>query len=150
MVVEAGAGSGSAFTDDTYVAAGATTGSVDEVWGTTDLVLKVKEPLPEEYGRIRSDLVLFTYLHLAPAPELTQALIDSRATCIAYETVETDDHRLPLLAPMSEVAGRLAPQVGASALERPTGRGIMLGGVAGGRRPRWWCSAAGWSATTPR
>jgi alanine dehydrogenase len=102
------------------------------VWGGSELILKVKEPLPAEYGRIRSGQLLFTYLHLAPAPELTQALIDSGATCIAYETVETADRRLPLLAPMSEVAGRLAPQMGAHALERPHGgRGMLLGGIAG-------------------
>src|SRR4051812_23476942 len=132
VVIERGAGLGSSFPDEQYIAAGASLASVDEVWDSSEMVLKVKEPLPEEYGRIRSDLILFTYLHLAPAPELTRALIDSGATCIAYETVETDDHRLPLLAPMSEVAGRLAPQVGASVLEKPHGgRGIMLGGVAG-------------------
>jgi alanine dehydrogenase len=132
VVVERGAGVGSSFPDEQYVAAGASVADVDEVWDSAEMVLKVKEPLAEEYGRIRSDLILFTYLHLAPAPELTRALIDSGATCIAYETVETDDHRLPLLAPMSEVAGRLAPQVGASVLEKPHGgRGIMLGGVAG-------------------
>jgi len=132
VVVERGAGVGSSFPDEQYVAAGASLASGEEVWDSVEMVLKVKEPLAEEYGRIRSDLILFTYLHLAPAPELTQALIDSGATCIAYETVETDDRRLPLLAPMSEVAGRLAPQVGASVLEKPHGgRGIMLGGVAG-------------------
>ena len=109
-----------------------------------ELVLKVKEPLAEEYARIRAGQMLFTYLHLAPAPELTQALIDSGATCIAYETVETDDHRLPLLAPMSEVAGRLAPQMGAHALEKPQGgRGILLGGVAGRRRRRRSSSLGG-------
>ena len=96
------------------------------------MVLKVKEPLPEEYPRIRDGLVLFTYLHLAADERLTRALIDSGATCIAYETVETDDRRLPLLAPMSEVAGRLATQMGARALERAQGgRGILLGGVPG-------------------
>ncbi|MEO9174249.1 MAG: alanine dehydrogenase [Gaiellales bacterium] len=132
IVVEHEAGTGSAFADGEYVAAGASMADVDEVWGGSELVLKVKEPLAAEYPRIRSGQLLFTYLHLAPAPELTQALIDSGATCIAYETVETADHRLPLLAPMSEVAGRLAPQMGAHALERPQGgRGMLLGGVAG-------------------
>jgi alanine dehydrogenase len=132
VVVEHEAGAGSAFADGEYVAAGASMAELDEVWGGSELVLKVKEPLEAEYGRIRSGQLLFTYLHLAPAPELTQALIDSGATCIAYETVETADHRLPLLAPMSEVAGRLAPQMGAHALERPQGgRGMLLGGVAG-------------------
>jgi alanine dehydrogenase len=96
------------------------------------MVLKVKEPLPEEYGRLREGLVLFTYLHLAADEELTRALIASGATCVAYETVETDDGRLPLLAPMSEVAGRLATQMGAWALEKAQGgRGLLLGGVPG-------------------
>ena len=96
------------------------------------MVLKVKEPLPEEYGRLREGLVLFTYLHLAADEELTRALIASGSTCIAYETVETDDGRLPLLAPMSEVAGRLATQMGAWALEKAQGgRGLLLGGVPG-------------------
>jgi alanine dehydrogenase len=132
VVVEHEAGSGSAFADSDYVAAGALLAPVDQVWEVSELVLKVKEPLAAEYARIRRGQLLFTYLHLAPAAELTQALIDSGATCIAYETVETDDHRLPLLAPMSEVAGRLAPQMGAHALERPQGgRGMLLGGVAG-------------------
>jgi alanine dehydrogenase len=132
VVVEHDAGEGSAFADAEYIAAGASLGDVDHVWGDADLVLKVKEPLPVEYARIRRGQILFTYLHLAPAPELTRALIDSGAICIAYETVETDDRRLPLLAPMSEVAGRLAPQMGAHALERPQGgRGMLLGGVAG-------------------
>jgi alanine dehydrogenase len=132
VVVEAGAGAGSAFLDDAYVSAGASLATAEDVWSSVDLLLKVKEPLPVEYPRLRPDLVLFTYLHLAPAPELTQALIDSGATCVAYETVETDDHRLPLLAPMSEVAGRLAPQMGAHALEKTHGgRGVLLGGVAG-------------------
>ena len=132
VVVEHEAGSGSAFADAEYVAAGAEMAPVDQVWEVSELVLKVKEPLAAEYSRIRRGQLLFTYLHLAPAPELTQALIDSGATCIAYETVETDDHRLPLLAPMSEVAGRLAPQMGAHALERPQGgRGMLLGGIAG-------------------
>jgi alanine dehydrogenase len=132
IVVEHEAGEGSAFADGEYVAAGASMADVDEVWGVSELILKVKEPLAAEYPRIRSGQLLFTYLHLAPAPELTRALIDSGATCIAYETVETEDHRLPLLAPMSEVAGRLAPQMGAHALERPQGgRGMLLGGIAG-------------------
>src|SRR5262245_58196046 len=119
VVVEAGAGMGSAFPDEAYVGAGARLARVDEVWEACDLVLKVKEPLPAEYGRLRAGQMLFTYLHLAPARELTEALVASGAICIAYETVETDDGRLPLLAPMSEVAGRLAPQMGALALEKP-------------------------------
>jgi alanine dehydrogenase len=132
VVVEAGAGLGSAFPDSDYLNIGARIAPVDEVWATADMVLKVKEPLAEEYGRLREGLVLFTYLHLAADEELTRALIASGATCIAYETVETDDGRLPLLAPMSEVAGRLATQMGAWALEKAQGgRGLLLGGVPG-------------------
>jgi alanine dehydrogenase len=132
VVVESGAGAGSAFLDADYEAVGARIVDVEEVWATADLVLKVKEPLPEEYGRLREGLILFTYLHLAADEELTRALVSSGATCIAYETVETDDGRLPLLAPMSEVAGRLATQMGAWALEKAQGgRGLLLGGVPG-------------------
>jgi alanine dehydrogenase len=132
VVVETGAGAGSAFLDADYEAVGARIVDVEEVWSTADLVLKVKEPLPEEYGRLREGLILFTYLHLAADEELTRALVSSGATCIAYETVETDDGRLPLLAPMSEVAGRLATQMGAWALEKAQGgRGLLLGGVPG-------------------
>src|SRR3954447_19390984 len=129
--VETGAGAGSGYSDDAYAAAGALLADVRDVWQGSELLLKVKEPLPEEYASLSPGLVLFTYLHLAPAPELTSALIESGATCVAYETVETEDHRLPLLAPMSEVAGRLAPQMGAHALEKAHGgRGVLLGGVA--------------------
>jgi alanine dehydrogenase len=132
VLVERGAGVGSAFADADYEAAGATLHSCEDVWGEAELLLKVKEPLAEEFPRIRAGQTLFTYLHLAPAPELTKALMASGATCIAYETVETDDRRLPLLAPMSEVAGRLAPQMGAMSLEKPKGgRGILLGGLPG-------------------
>jgi len=132
VVVEAGAGSGSALPDSSYEAVGARIASVDEVWSSSDLVLKVKEPLPEEFDRLREGLILFTYLHLAADERLTRALLDSGAICIAYETVETDDGHLPLLAPMSEVAGRLATQMGAWALEKAQGgRGILLGGVPG-------------------
>jgi alanine dehydrogenase len=132
VLIETGAGVGSAFQDSAYRSVGAQIVSVDDVWGTSDLVLKVKEPIQEEYGRIRDGLVLFTYLHLAADKPLTETLIESGATCIAYETVETDDHQLPLLAPMSEVAGRLAAQAGAHFLEKPLGgRGLLLGGVAG-------------------
>jgi alanine dehydrogenase len=132
VLVETGAGAGSAFLDADYEAVGARIVDVEEVWATADLVLKVKEPLPGEYGRLREGLILFTYLHLAADEELTRALVSSGATCIAYETVETDDGRLPLLAPMSEVAGRLATQMGAWALEKAQGgRGLLLGGVPG-------------------
>jgi alanine dehydrogenase len=132
VVVERGAGEGSAFRDTDYERVGARIASVDEVWGESELVLKVKEPLPVEYGRLREGQVLFTYLHLAASEELTRALMDSGASCVAYETVETDDRALPLLAPMSEIAGRLSAQAGATFLEKPLGgRGLLLGGVPG-------------------
>jgi alanine dehydrogenase len=132
VMVEAGAGEGSALPDTAYEAVGARMGTVDEVWSGSDLVLKVKEPLPEEFDRLHDGLVLFTYLHLAADERLTRALLESGAICVAYETVETDDRHLPLLAPMSEVAGRLATQMGAWALEKAQGgRGILLGGVPG-------------------
>ena len=132
VVLEGEAGEGSALPDAAYEAVGVQIASVDEVWSASDLVLKVKEPLPEEFDRLREGLVLFTYLHLAADERLTRALLESGAVCVAYETVETDDHQLPLLAPMSEVAGRLASQMGAWALEKAQGgRGILLGGVPG-------------------
>jgi alanine dehydrogenase len=132
VLVETGAGVGSAFTDDAYAAAGARVGSVDEVWNESELLLKVKEPVASEYGRLREGLVLFTYLHLAADEPLTRALVDSGITAVAYETVETDARALPLLAPMSEIAGRLAAQAGAYFLEKPLGgRGLLLGGVPG-------------------
>jgi alanine dehydrogenase len=132
VVVETGAGVGSAFQDDAYVRAGATIASVDDVWSEADLLLKVKEPIEPEYPRLREGLTLFTYLHIAADEPLTRALVDSGVAAVAYETVETEDRQLPLLAPMSEVAGRLAAQMGAWALEKPQGgRGILLGGVPG-------------------
>jgi len=132
VLVEAGAGKGSAFPDRAYETVGARVCPGKEVWENAELLLKVKEPLPEEYGLLRPDLILFTYLHLAADSTLTRALIDSGATCIAYETVQTEDGKLPLLAPMSEVAGRLATQMGSWALEKSQGgRGILLGGVPG-------------------
>jgi alanine dehydrogenase len=131
VVVERGAGEGSAFQDSDYEGVGARIGSVDEVWDA-ELVLKVKEPMAEEYPRLRDGQVLFTYMHLAASEELTRALMESGPTCVAYETVETDERALPLLAPMSEIAGRLAAQAGATFLERPLGgRGLLLGGVPG-------------------
>jgi alanine dehydrogenase len=131
VVVEAGAGEGSAFPDAAYAAVGATIGSTEDAWAA-ELVLKVKEPLPSEYGLLHEGQVLFTYLHLAASAELTQALVDSGAACVAYETVETANGALPLLAPMSEIAGRLSAQAGAYFLEKPLGgRGLLLGGVAG-------------------
>ncbi len=132
VVVESGAGLGSAFADADYAATGARVAEVDDVWQQAELLLKVKEPIEQEYGRLREGLILFTYLHIAADEPLTRALTDSGIVAIAYETVETDDRRLPLLAPMSEVAGRLAAQAGAHYLEKPKGgRGILLGGVAG-------------------
>jgi alanine dehydrogenase len=132
VLVETGAGEGSAMSDDAYRAAGATVVEVDTVWSESEMVLKVKEPLDGEWQRLSAGQVLFTYLHLAAAPELTQGLVDSGAVCIAYETVETPDRRLPLLAPMSEVAGRLSSQVGAYYLMKPFGgRGRLMGGVPG-------------------
>jgi alanine dehydrogenase len=132
VLVERGAGDGSSFPDDAYESVGAMLGSTDDVWGEAELLLKVKEPLPSEYPLLREGLVLFTYLHLAASEELTRALAESGAACVAYETVETDNHALPLLAPMSEIAGRLAAQAGAYFLEKPLGgRGLLLGGVPG-------------------
>jgi alanine dehydrogenase len=133
VVVEREAGVGSSIPDEEYVAAGARIlPSADEVWGSAELLLKVKEPVPEEYGRLRADQVLFTYLHLAASRPCTDALLASGTTAIAYETVQLPDRSLPLLAPMSEVAGRMAPQVGAHFLERYAGgRGVLLGGVSG-------------------
>ena len=130
--VETGAGEGSSMSDDDYRAAGASIVDVDTVWGESEMVLKVKEPLDGEWQKLSRGQVLFTYLHLAAAPELTRGLVESGATAIAYETVETPDRRLPLLAPMSEVAGRLSAQVGAYYLMKPFGgRGRLMGGVPG-------------------
>ncbi len=133
VVVQAGAGVGSAIGDDDYVAQGARiVADAAAVFAEADLVVKVKEPQPSEVALLEPRHVLFTYLHLAPDPELTRGLIESGATCIAYETVTDAAGRLPLLAPMSEVAGKIASQAGAFILERPLGgRGLLLGGVAG-------------------
>ena len=132
VVVEQGAGVGSGFADEAYSSVGARLADVEEIWSSAELLLKVKEPIEPEYGRLREGLTLFTYLHIAADEPLTRALLDSGVTGVAYETVETADRRLPLLAPMSEVAGRLAPQMGAWALEKAHGgRGILLGGVPG-------------------
>jgi alanine dehydrogenase len=133
VFVEKDAGGGSSILDEDYVTAGATIlDTADDVWGTGDLILKVKEPVAEEYHRMREGQTLFTYLHLAADKPLTEELAKRRVTGIAYETVELPDRSLPLLAPMSEVAGRLAPQVGAQALMRAQGgRGILMGGVSG-------------------
>ena len=135
VLVERGAGVGSSIGDEDFEAAGARiVPTADDVWGAADLVLKVKEPIEEEYHRLRRDQVLFTYLHLAASRECTQALLAAGTTAIAYETVRLPDGSLPLLAPMSEVAGRLAPQAGANALLKAAGgRGVLLGGVPGVR-----------------
>src|SRR5436305_10918358 len=132
VTIETGAGEGSAFPDSAYEVIGARIAAVEEVWSDSELLLKVKEPIEPEYDRLREGLVLFTYLHIAADEPLTRALVDSGITAVAYETVATDSHALPLLAPMSEVAGRLAAQAGAYFLEKPLGgRGLLLGGVAG-------------------
>ncbi|WKN48494.1 alanine dehydrogenase [Nocardioides sp. Arc9.136] len=133
VVVEAGAGVGSSIPDEEYVAAGARiVGDADETWGAAEMVLKVKEPVAEEYHRLREDLTLFTYLHLAADKPLTEQLLATKVTGIAYETVQLPSGGLPLLYPMSEVAGCLAPQVGAhSLLKAEGGRGVLMGGVGG-------------------
>ncbi|WP_307710311.1 alanine dehydrogenase [Streptomyces sp. V1I6] len=151
VFVEQNAGVGSSITDDEYVAAGARIlPTADEVWATADLLLKVKEPIAEEYHRLRKDQTLFTYLHLAASRECTDALLESGTTAIAYETVEVN-RALPLLAPMSEVAGRLAPQVGAYHLMRSAGgRGVLPGGVPGtqaGKAVVIGGGVSGWNAT---
>jgi len=133
VLVEQDAGTGSSIDDAEFAAAGAKIlPTAADVWGEADLLLKVKEPIAEEYGLLRKDQVLFTYLHLAASRECTQALVDAGATAVAYETVELPGGTLPLLYPMSEVAGRMAPQVGAHCLEREVGgRGVLMGGVSG-------------------
>lgn len=133
VAVQAGAGDGSAISDGDFKSAGAEiVSSADQVWAEADLLLKVKEPIEAEYGRMRSGQVLFTYLHLAASKPCTDALLNSGTTSIAYETVQTADGALPLLAPMSEVAGRLSAQVGAYHLMRTQGgRGVLMGGVPG-------------------
>ncbi len=149
VIVEAGAGAPSSIPDAHYVAAGAAVRGTDEAWGA-QLVVKVKEPQEEEFGRLRSDLVLFTYLHLAAYPDVAEALLAAGTTALAYETVQLDTGTLPLLAPMSEVAGRMATQIGAHYLERPSGgRGVLLGGAPGVRPARVVVLGAGnvgWNA----
>ena len=133
VVVQAGAGLGSGIEDEDYVSQGAeVVADADAVFAAAEMIVKVKEPQPVEVARLEPRHTLFTYLHLAPDAELTQGLVDSGATCVAYETVEDARGRLPLLAPMSEVAGKIATQAGAFILEKPLGgRGILLGGVPG-------------------
>ena len=133
VLVQSTAGEGSALTDREYMQAGAAIlPKAEEVWRRADLVVKVKEPQPQEYGYLRPGLILFTYLHLAPLPELTNRMLDTKVNGVAYETIHDADGSLPLLTPMSEVAGRMAVQVGAQYLEAPNGgRGVLLGGVPG-------------------
>ena len=149
VLVQRGAGEGSMFPDEAYVGAGGRiVADADAVFAQADLILKVKEPLREEYLRLEPRHILFTYLHLAPDPELTDALVSSGATCLAYETVETAGGRKPLLAPMSEIAGRLAPQVGAYFLERMSGgKGKLLGGATGVRAASVVILGAGMAGT---
>ena len=148
VLVEAGAGTGSSISDAEYAGAGAQIlDSADDVWSRAGLILKVKEPVASEYRHFRPDLVLFTYLHLAAAPELTHALLESGMTAIAYETVQ-EGRVLPLLAPMSEVAGRLSVQVGAQCLTSPAGGpGLLLGGVPGVRPAKVVVLGAGVAGT---
>lgn len=133
VYIQSTAGEGSGFEDEDYVEAGAKIlGTADEIWQIAEMIMKVKEPIAEEYGRCRKDQLIFTYFHFASSEELTHAMIKSGAVCLAYETVETKDRQLPLLIPMSEVAGRMAIQQGAKFLEKPVkGRGVLLGGVPG-------------------
>ena len=133
VLIEHSAGEGSLIPDEVFVASGARIApTADDVWAESDLVLKVKEPIAEEYHRMRSGQTLFTYLHLAASLDCTKALVDSGINAVSYETVQLPDGSLPLLAPMSEVAGRMAPQVGAHCLERAQGgRGVLMGGVSG-------------------
>jgi alanine dehydrogenase len=133
VLVEAGAGVGSGFSDDAYIVVGAQVlPDAEAVWRQSELLLKVKEPIAQEYPLMHADLTMFTYFHLAPDRPQTEAIVSSGATAIAYETVETADGRLPLLAPMSEIAGRLAAQAGAYFLQAPLGGpGLLMGGVTG-------------------
>lgn len=138
VLVEQGAGIGAGIADDEYRLAGAQVlTSASDVFGRAEMVVKVKEPLPTEFAYLRPGLLLFTYLHLAPAPELTRMLLEKQVTGVAYETIQELDGGLPLLTPMSEIAGRMAIQVGAHYLEKPAGgRGVLLGGVPGVSRGR--------------
>ncbi|MCA1987579.1 MAG: alanine dehydrogenase, partial [Desulfarculus sp.] len=136
VVVEAGAGLGAGIEDAEYLAAGASLGDADQAWAA-EMVVKVKEPIAPEFRHLRPGLTLFTYLHLAAAPDLARELARQRVTAVAYETIQLADGSLPLLTPMSEVAGRMAVQAGAHFLERTQGgRGVLLGGVPGVRRGR--------------
>lgn len=138
VFVQKGAGEGSAIADSTYVEAGATIlDTADEVWKIADMIVKVKEPLAEEYPRMKQGQIIYTYFHLAAVPELAKVLIEKEIAAVAYETIQLDDGRLPLLEPMSEVAGRMSIQVGARSLEREAGgKGILLGGIPGVNRAK--------------
>jgi alanine dehydrogenase len=149
VAIERGAGRGSSIEDAAYVAAGATLASAAEVWEHADLALKVKEPVREEFAYLRPDLMLFTYLHLAANEELTRVLIERRVRALGYETIQLDDGSLPLLSPMSEVAGRLAIQAGSWCLEAINGgRGVLLSGVAGVRPAKVVILGAGIAGTS--
>ena len=149
VLIESGAGEGSSLSDDEFIAAGAEiVPDAETVFAGADMIMKVKEPQPQEYERFREGQTLFTYLHLAADEPLTRALIDRRVAAVAYETVQTPDGRLPLLAPMSEIAGRMAPHCGAANLERPKGgRGVLMGGASGVSPARVVVLGAGMAGT---
>ncbi len=152
VLVQQQGGEAIGLSDAEYQAAGAElVASAAEIFARAEMIVKVKEPQPEECELLRPGQLLFTYLHLAPDPVQTQLLVHSGAVAIAYETVTDDRGGLPLLAPMSEVAGRMAIQAGAHSLEKAQGgNGTLLGGCPRWRPPRWWCWVAGWSASTRR
>ena len=133
VLIQKDAGFGAGFSNDDYTSAGGTLVScAEDIFNDADMIVKVKEPLTNEVAMLREDQILFTYLHLAAAPELTEGLVNSKAICIAYETVTDENNRLPLLAPMSAVAGRMSIQAGAHCLEKPQGgRGLLIGGAPG-------------------
>ncbi|MGK0360497.1 MAG: alanine dehydrogenase, partial [Bradymonadia bacterium] len=138
VLVQAGAGLGSGIPDEEYADAGATlVDSADRVWGEAKMIVKVKEPVAPEYDRIQPDQTIYTYFHLAAEPELAKVLLEKRVASVAYETIQLPDGSLPLLKPMSEVAGRMAAQVGATCLQKEHGgKGMLLGGVPGVKRGR--------------
>jgi alanine dehydrogenase len=149
VLVEEGAGEGSSLYENRYTRAGAEfVPTAEEVWRSSDMIMKVKEPIPSEYGLMQEGQILFTYLHLAASRELTEALMQRKVAAVAYETVQAEDGRLPLLAPMSEVAGRMAPHVGARLQEKEYGgRGILMGGVSGVRPAKVLVIGAGMAGT---
>jgi len=145
VLIQDGAGAGSSIPQQRYERAGVdVVATADELWSSSDMVLKVKEPVPEEYGRLREGQILFTYLHLAASRELTQTLLERKVSAVAYETVQVEGGHLPLLAPMSEIAGRMAPHVAARLLEKEYGgRGILMGGISGVRPAKVFVLGAG-------